>query len=158
MIDSSIRRQSSGIVTILSLLTITLGCTKDPGGPKTVPASGVVSLDGTPVEGASIVFIGDNGKYSAQAQSSDDGSFSLNAFEFKTGAVPGSYKAIVTKTEEITTGSGELKGEEAEHAGEEAQLGIRNAMPEKYSQPTGLLAFVIPEEGTSSLVIELTSN
>lgn len=137
------------------------GCTRVPDGPRTVPAEGVITLDGTPVAGAAIVFVADGGEYSASALSDKDGSFSLNAFEYKSGAVPGSYNAIVTRTVEITTASDEMKGEEAEHAaegGEEGkQVGVKNDMPMKYSQPSEEFKFVVPEDGVRDLKLELTS-
>jgi hypothetical protein len=146
-----------GLLAALCLLPL-VGCKQDPGGPRTVPAKGIVTLDGTPVAGAAVVFIGDDGQYSASGMTDDEGNFSLNAFEYKEGAVPGSYKVVVTKTVEITETSGpKPTGEGAEHAGEGAQLGVKNDLPKKYERPTDALAFVIPEDGTTELNLALTS-
>ncbi len=140
------------------LTTAFTGCESVPEGPRTVPASGVVTLDGAPVEGAAIVFIGDSGEYSAHGMSDSEGQFSLDSFEYKPGAVPGSYKVVVTKTVEITEESGaKLKGEGALHAGEGAQVGIKNDLPQRYQNPNNGLAFVIPDEGISDLKVELVS-
>ncbi len=145
-------------IATLSGLTL-YGCSQVPEGPKTVTAEGIVTLNGTPVEGATIVFIGDNGEYSAHGISDESGAFSLDSFEYKTGAVPGSYKVVVTKTVEITEGDAKpMKGEEAKHAGEGEQLGIKNDLPAKYENPANGLAFVIPEDGTTDLSVELVAN
>ncbi|RMF37793.1 MAG: carboxypeptidase regulatory-like domain-containing protein [Planctomycetota bacterium] len=144
----------------LFVLPIALALTGCQGekGPRTVPAKGIVTLDGEPVEGAAIVFIDENGLYPARGYSDENGRFSLDAFEYKTGAVPGTYKVVVTKTiNKAITDPAALKGEEAEHAGEEADEIIVNALPQKYAIPNGLLTFTIPEEGTDNLIIELKS-
>ncbi len=150
----------SGILAIITLCSVAFtGCENVPEGPRTVPASGVVTLNGEPVEGAAIVFIGDSGEFSAHGMSDSQGQFSLDAFEYKTGAVPGGYKVVVTKTVEITDESGaKLTGEGALHAGEGSQLGIRNDLPSKYQNPNNGLSFIIPDDGTSDLQVELVAS
>lgn len=137
----------------------TLGCAKELG-PRTVPAKGVVTLDGQPVEGAAVVFVSDGGSSSAMGMSDEEGNFSLDAFEYKPGAVPGTYNCIITKTVEITSETPKIKGEEAEHAaenGEPQQLGVENALPPKYAQVSKDFQFIVPEDGTTELKLELTS-
>jgi hypothetical protein len=147
-------------VAIGILSSAWLGCSQVPDGPRTVPAEGIITLDGEPISGAAIVFISDGGDVSANGISGPDGEFSLDAFPYKKGAVPGPYKCIVTRTVEITTNSAEMKGEEAEHAATEgggAQVGVKNDLPMKYSQPSENFKFVVPEEGVKDLKLELTS-
>lgn len=137
-----------------------LGCSRVPDGPRTVPAEGIITLDGEPISGAAIVFISDGGDISANGISGPDGEFSLDAFPYKKGAVPGPYKCIVTRTVEITTNSAEMRGEEAEHAATEgggAQVGVKNDLPMKYSQPSEDFKFVVPDDGITDLKLELTS-
>jgi len=62
-----------------------------------VPVTGVVTVDGKPVEGATVTFITEDGKQSASGQTDSSGNFSLSD-SGKPGARPGSYKVIVTKT------------------------------------------------------------
>lgn len=135
----------------------------DDGLPKTVSATGTITLDGSPVEGASIVFIDVSGTYSASASSDSKGYFSLNSFEAKSGAVPASYKVQVSKTVEIE-GAGQASArapsEEAEHAAESEEAGIfwKNDLPKKYASiATSGLAFDITEDGADNLDISLTS-
>ncbi|MCA9128164.1 MAG: hypothetical protein KDB22_13815 [Planctomycetales bacterium] len=150
------------LLSISACLMFQLGCNSVPDGPKTVPAEGTLTLDGEPVEGASVVFVSlTGGEYSASSSTDEEGGFSLNAFEYKTGAVPGTYGAIIMKNEEITSNASSLKGEGAEHAAGEGsnvvQLGVRNALPAKYQQPSKDFQFTVPEDGVTDLLIELTS-
>lgn len=154
------------VVTIgVSLLL--LGCGGGGGGenlPATVDASGVVLLDGTPVEGASVVFVPvAPGTYPAFASTDSRGGFSLKAFEAKTGAVPGSYQVQLSKTVEIKAGGGPAPapaGEDAEHAANDPSAGLqwKNSLPAKYaSSATSEIKIDIPENGRSDIKIELVS-
>lgn len=137
-----------------------VGCNSVPDGPRTVPAEGIITLDGTPVEGAAVVFVAANGEHSAQCASDDEGKFSLNAFEYKTGAVPGEYMAVITKNEEVKMQkAGKASAEEQKHAEEGGgeQVGVVNIMPLKYAQPNPKFSFTVPEDGVTDLKIELTS-
>lgn len=153
-----------------SALTLTLilsisGCGGDDGLPRTVNASGIVTLDGEPIDGASIVFAEASGTYSAQGLSDANGRFSLNAFESKTGAVPGSYKVTVSKTvtveKSVNQKAMKALAEDAEHAAsggaENANVSWVNDLPQKYAGfTTSGLEAVVPEEGTDDLKIELS--
>ena len=131
--------------------------------PDTVPASGVVLLDGKPVGGAVVVLAPvAPGKYPAQALTDEDGEFALDAFPSKEGAVPGSYQVAVTKN--IEAGAGKTKdpssyGLDAAHAAAAPPPSeFKNMLPETYAVPTTSgLTLEIPEEGTSELKIELKS-
>ncbi len=144
-------------IGLAALIAVSIGCNGGDNLPETVEASGVVTLDGQPVEGAAIVFIDDQGQYTARGMSDKEGRFSLNAFEQKKGAVPGTYKAVVTKTVEQQTEGASIGGEEAEHAGDEANTMIVNLLPQKYSIPSGELTVTIPPEGTSDIKLDLSS-
>ena len=152
----------SSMIAALGLVVL-VGCSENDKGPKTVAAQGIVTLDGKPVGNASVVFIDSAGQYPARGYTDSSGKFSLDAFEYKTGAVPGSYKAMVTRTVVDDSAAPPANSEEAEHAaGEEGEAEgggrVYNDLPAKYSNPSDELAFTIPEEGTSDLKLELTSN
>ncbi|GIX04409.1 MAG: hypothetical protein KatS3mg114_0278 [Planctomycetaceae bacterium] len=157
-------KKSSGLVLMLWVLS---GCGGDRWTrnlPDTVPAQGVVTLDGKPVDGASIVFVpADGGKYTANGLSRSDGSFALRAFPSKQGVVPGSYKIGVSKTveQQMTLPQNFQAGEDAEHAQKIVETNTTtwvNALPQKYASPetSGLMA-TIPPEGIKDLKLELTS-
>ena len=130
--------------TLLSTATFLTGCTGDSDGPKTVNASGVVTLDGVPVEKAQVVFIDDAAKMPAYSPTDKDGKFSLKISEEKKGAVPGSYRVTVSKTI-MDQGNG-------------GDVNIKFGLPKKYANmmESGL-TFTIPDKGTSDIKLELKS-
>ncbi|MCA9128431.1 MAG: hypothetical protein KDB22_15195 [Planctomycetales bacterium] len=85
------------IIATSMLLAIVAGCGES--GPKTYKVVGTVSLDGTPVERATVTFIPDdmaNGK-PAVGQTNAAGEFALTTTQSGDGAVAGAYKVMVTK-------------------------------------------------------------
>lgn len=131
------------------------------GQPDTVDASGVVTLDGEPIEGATVVFGPIDGKYPASAITASDGSFSAAAFSSKPGAVPGKYKVALTKTieDEDAVKKKFDPGEDSEHAkdgGDDVMW--TNGLPEIYKLPSSTpIEIEVPSGGTSDLKIELSS-
>lgn len=79
-------------ITLACCLPALTGC----GGPKLVPVNGTVTIDGKPVDGATVTFVSDDGKHSFSGSTDASGNYSLQEGE-KTGAYPGSYKVIVIK-------------------------------------------------------------
>lgn len=141
------------------LLLPIIGCGNSNRGPRTVPASGILTLDGVPVEGAAVAFVQqDQGKHFAQGYTDAEGKFSLNAFEYKTGAVPGEYMVSIQKTV-VEVAKAQPGSEESEHEGEGEGAGetVRNVLPPRYTTPTKDFMFTVPEDGTDSLKIELTT-
>lgn len=78
--------------TLLFGALVLTGC-----GSGLSPVSGVVTIDGKPVEGATVTFVSDDGKQAASGQTDKDGNFTLSEGGVP-GARSGSYKVIVTKT------------------------------------------------------------
>lgn len=148
-------------------MTILAGCS---GGdewtrrqPATVTADGVVTLDGEPVDGASIIIAPQPpNQHAANALTDSNGRFSLAAFPNKPGAVPGIYKVRVAKTIEVDANPVKIDlGEDAAHAAAEdpsANVTWMSVLPEKYSNPeTSGITVEIPAEGAENLKIELTT-
>lgn len=129
------------------------------GQPDTVDASGVVTLDGEPVEGATVVFGPVDGKYPANAITASDGSFSAAAFTSKPGAVPGKYKVALTKTIEDKDAKKKKfdPGEDSEHAKDGGgDVSWTNGLPEVYKLPsTTPIEIEVPSDGIADLKIEL---
>ncbi|MFO0943237.1 MAG: carboxypeptidase-like regulatory domain-containing protein [Pirellulales bacterium] len=124
-----------------------LGCKKD-NLPKTVPAEGIVTLDGNPVEGATIVFIATQGNYNATAVSDASGKFKMNAFDTKTGAVPGSYKVQIDKTV-MESATGKFG---------ETDVNMKYGLPKKYSTfTTSGLSKDLGDQGDTAIKFELSS-
>jgi hypothetical protein len=159
------RRQKWAVVLYMPLLLLA-GCfgggdqwTKDL--PETVNASGVVLLNGQPVENATVVFAPvEPGTHPAKARTNKKGEFTADAFPSKGGAVPGTYQVAVSKTIETTmTYPAFNPGEDAEHAeaaGPTQGVGWKNVLPQQYANPFNSgLEVVIPPEGTKDIKIEL---
>jgi hypothetical protein len=137
-----------------SLLIAALGCGPSTGHlPKTVPAAGVVTLDGKPVDGAQVVLV-PNGDASTGAYGTTDasGKFSLRAFAEKDGAIPGDYKVQVSKTIEVRldAAKGSLDG------GDPVRFDY--GVPAKYTgAKTSGLTLTIPDTGTRDINLALSS-
>jgi hypothetical protein len=115
--------------------------------PKTVKAEGTVTLDGQPVPGATLTFIAEQGNYHASAVTVADGTFKLNAFKEKTGAVPGKYHVEINKT---VAKAGE--------GGESGLVNVQYGLPKKYaSMGTSGLTHTIPDKDTTDIKFELSS-
>jgi hypothetical protein len=91
----------SALVGALVLAALSCGC---QGRPTKV--EGIVTLDGKPVEGATVTFLPKDGSgRSASGLTGSDGVFHLTTFNTGDGALPGTYKVTVTIHESVT-GSG----------------------------------------------------
>jgi hypothetical protein len=130
------------------------GCGPDTGHlPKTVPASGVVTLDGKPVDGAQVVLVPVGAATTGAFGTTDaSGWFSLRAFNEKDGAIPGDYKVQVSKTVEVklTAPKGSLDG------GDPVRFDY--GVPAKYTgAKTSGLSVTIPDSGNKDIKLTLSS-
>jgi len=146
------RLHTAGCMVLVAAFSLA-GCGPDLSNlPPTVPAEGVVTLDGTLVEGATVTFVSESTNYHATAITDAQGKFSLNAFTEKKGAVAGKYKVEVNKTV--------LKGNTAETSGDGdgAVVNVSFGLPQKYASigTSGLIGEV-PEKGTKELKFDLKS-
>ncbi len=135
---------------VLSVLVGVAGCTQATRreGPELVKVTGMVSLDGQPLEGAHIRFSPESKGPAAFAISDKRGRFELRTFDPGDGAVPGKYAISVTK--DVTEGGMEFDNEAAmeaylkEHGRNSSKRTTVRVLPEKYSsrKTSGLSAEV----------------
>lgn len=129
--------------------------------PETVEARGVVLLDGKPAEGVAIVLApAEAGGHSAMGLSGSGGAFILKAFPSKDGAVPGTYKVGLTRSEQAASKAKQIDwGEDAAHAAASpATSTVQNTLPAQYAEAAKSgLTLTIPPEGASDLKIEIKS-
>jgi hypothetical protein len=91
-------RQTIALLAVGVLLSA-VGC-----GSGLSSAEGVVTLDGSPVEGATVTFVPASGEgMSASGQTDSNGKFRLST-SGKPGAKAGDYKVTVIKTKAVTGG------------------------------------------------------
>ncbi|HEY2411838.1 MAG TPA: carboxypeptidase-like regulatory domain-containing protein [Pirellulaceae bacterium] len=149
-------RASAGLaVLFVVVIMAAAGCGSGGGNlPKTVPAMGVVTLDGKPVDGAQVVLVPPvgAGAKGAYAVTNSSGHFSLRAYEEKEGAIPGDYKVQVSKTveEKLPGAKGSVDG------GDPVRYVF--GVPKKYTGfETSGLSVSIPDAGKRDIKLELTS-
>jgi hypothetical protein len=86
-------------------LTVVTGCGGTKGGPATVEVTGTVTLNGSAVDGATVLFspeIGSSdGRLASQGSTDSAGRFKLSTHvgggKFKSGIVPGKYVVAISK-------------------------------------------------------------
>lgn len=95
------RSSSCGHSLVLGLVTIAcLGCSRGgTDGPKQVPVSGAVTLDGKPLASATITFapVGNTKGAGASGRTNKDGRYQLTYLRGGMGAPAGQYRVAVSK-------------------------------------------------------------
>lgn len=88
------------ILAVAVLAAALVGC--GPGHPPTYSVTGIVTLNGDPVEGARVYFAPTDPKGKTASGDTDaQGKFSLRSYGANDGAQAGSYKVFVTKAESV---------------------------------------------------------
>jgi hypothetical protein len=93
------RYRPAALVAVL--LVTTAGC-----GPSLKKVKGVVKLDGTPVEGATVAFVSSDGITLYSGFTDQTGTFTLSTPDGKEGVPPGTYKVTVVKHAAMQGGEG----------------------------------------------------
>lgn len=125
-----------GKATVIgAMLLVFQGCAQPQSTLDAVPVSGTVTLDGAPVEGASVVFAPTSGAGMAASGITDsNGRYELTTQNPGDGAVEGSYMVMISKTEGGDTVDDAVKpgmsDEEATQAAMEAHVASGEAEPE----------------------------
>ena len=157
------KRSILGLVG-LPLLVAMIGC--GPGMPDTVPVTGTVTLDGQPIEGASVSFLSEAGTTST-GKTDASGKFTLKTFvgsQSVDGCPPGSHQVGITKTiseggPSSTQDAIERTKTMANSAMNTSDVKVEYVVPAKYSTPTmsGLTADVVAGKD-NTFTFELSSN
>lgn len=96
---------SSGLV----LAVMTLGCSGNesevPGRPERTEVSGTITMNGSPVEGATVTLRPVQGGHSAVGITDSSGKYVLGTFDKGDGVVPGEYLVTVTKLDAAAGGA-----------------------------------------------------
>ena len=135
------------------------GCKKETGLKGLYKVKGIVTLDGSPVEGASISlspnFSGENAR-SAGASSGKNGEFTIQTLMPNDGIFPGEYSITVRKmvtdktyTEEEITAANEK--------GVTLPQNATNQLPKKYETKASGLKVTVVEGKNEDLILELTT-
>jgi hypothetical protein len=143
-----LRRWSLLAVACLALL----GCGGDDG-PKLVPVSGTVLLNGQPLSSAHVTFLptGETRGTGADGKTDANGVFTLKARHRGPGAVAGTYKVVISKM--VKADGSDITPEDATPP---VLSGAREIIPASYSShAASTLTATVPEEGSSELRFEI---
>ena len=132
-----------GIFCAPAILIMVAGC--GAKYPATAPVVGVVTYNGSPLDGAQITFFGEQGR-PATGVADGQGRFRLMTFAPGDGALPGEYAVVITKSEQ---GSADPNNPYAP---------VRSLIPVRYGDrsKSGLNATVYPGK-TNEFTFELTN-
>lgn len=140
------------LVASVGVMVLIAAC--GPSRPKTAPVSGVVTLDGKPVAGASVMLTPDDGGRPALGETDAEGKFTLTTFEPGDGALVGKHHVTVRKVE--------ISGVQADRdglSGAPIPGGIREKwiIPKKYSNAKEWNHTVEVKSSLEPLKLQLTS-
>lgn len=119
-------------------LTTVIGCGRDAdyyGQIDLVDVSGVIKLDGQPVEGAVVIFQDEQSSLEAYALTDASGKYRLRFDSEKHGVTPGKKIVMVSTTKKIpglNTGEGEGGEEDGGEEGEGARKKAVDRIPKPY--------------------------
>lgn len=152
-------------LTALSLVCVLIaGC--GPAGPKTFPVNGTLLHNGSPIEGASVTFLSEDGNRVATGITDAAGKFSLKTVvgsQMIDGAVPGAHKVGVAKTtsdggtDEAVAGESpqEMVNRMAGQPTDTSKIKQTFLIPKKYNSPeySGLTA-TVSESGPNDIELK----
>ncbi|RCS41061.1 carboxypeptidase regulatory-like domain-containing protein [Bremerella cremea] len=97
-----------GLMPIVLGLACVIGCnsessTKVPGRSVTVEAGGIVTLNGKPLAGATVLFSSEQLNLTAYAKTDKAGRFQLSTYEPGDGAPAGHYRVAIKKVDHAVT-------------------------------------------------------
>jgi hypothetical protein len=125
------------------------------GGPELVPLTGTVTLDGNPVEGASVTFMPQSSGQPATGTTDAAGKFTLKTHPHGEGVMPGKHKVTVQKME--TTG---FVADEDGLSGGISPEGIQETWhtPKRYASAETTDLVVEVESGMEPVELRLSSD
>ena len=124
-----------GLVCLLLLCVLAGGC--DRSGLDLAPVEGVVKQNGTPLEGAGVLFLPTAGPF-AMGTTDADGRFTLKTAN-RRGALVGEHRVTISKTQ---TTARQIPGERL------PRYDTKYLVPQKYGDPStsGLAATVVDDD------------
>ncbi|MGL4941741.1 MAG: carboxypeptidase-like regulatory domain-containing protein [Thermoguttaceae bacterium] len=146
------------VVVFCTLLSAMQGCGES--GPRTkgvVPAAGVLTLSGKPIEGATITFVPSGGEgQPASAMSDSSGRFALGALTPGEGALPGKYQVAVSRKNDVTPLTIEERNRLSD-AGKAYKVVYEYIVPQKYERYNASgIEITIPTTGNKEIKLELS--
>jgi len=142
------------LIALICLVALPSGC-NGKKLPTIVKAEGIVTLDGSAVENATVSFLSEKHPYHAVGNTNAQGKFVMRVimaeYNGKTGALPGEYRVEISKS---------VMGDKKPGASEDEPITInlRNDLPMQYASiASSGLKVTVPDTGTDQIKFELTS-
>ncbi|MDY0168892.1 MAG: hypothetical protein RBS80_20270 [Thermoguttaceae bacterium] len=144
-------RQLTTWTVMLWLVSLGAGCGRSGSDVKTVAVSGTVYLDDQPLEGITVVFIGENARFVGMGETGPDGKYRLDygSIPRTRGAMPGMNRVYFTVAAE---------DEGPPMIPDEVPKPKDNPVPPKYCDPANpQLTFDVPARGSQEADFRLSS-
>lgn len=147
------RRLSVLSAVLVAALAIGLGGCTEKTSANLVPVTGAVTMDGKPLDGATITFIATGGTPGLGGTGITDaaGNFEISHFRAGKGLDPGQYKVVVSKLV-MSDGSPIPPGTLSI-----AELSTRELLPARYSDYSGTVLNATVAEGGDPVTLGLAS-
>lgn len=143
------------LLCCFGVLVLCAGC----GGSGTAQVTGKVTLDGSPLEGATVAFAPVGEGQAASGKTDASGTYNLTTFVNNDGALPGSYKVTISKVEDAAGGAGSGSEDDIYAAMEKSG---KNVMAEGSDRSEEVVKELVPAKytvaETSGLTAEVTSD
>ncbi|RMG34298.1 MAG: carboxypeptidase regulatory-like domain-containing protein [Planctomycetota bacterium] len=141
-----------GDVLLLLACAAVLGCGGGPDLPKTVPVKGTVKTkDGKPLANVTVEFVPDGGGQTATGTTDENGNYTLTTPGVGEGAVPGTYKVVLSKTQAAEDTSIYSSGKAPQGDPTQAEL----PFPKEYTDPSTTPLTKTVTEGENQIDIEI---
>lgn len=139
-------------LAVAVVLTTIVGC-----GSKNdlVPVSGLVTVDGKPVEAAQVLYVSPNHR-PAMGETDEQGRYTLSTFETGDGASIGTYSVTVTTRPTIRVPPAGIAGPPSGRP--KVEHGAISPVPLKYSDPAHPQLSVDVKPGSNDIPLELKRN
>lgn len=141
--------------TILSILAATsLGCSSGepnliPGRSPTIPVEGKITLAGTPIEGATVMFFSEKMRITSYGKTDATGQYQLTTYEPGDGAPAGWYQVSVKKSAQTIV-------EPSDHPALPPKSQTSQLLPPQYSKfDSSQLKAVVAEGGNNAFQFNL---
>ena len=148
-------------LSLASIFVVFTGCQKAQGLKGLVKVKGTVTLDGSPLSGASVTFVPlsvSDELRGASGTSDDSGNFEMTTLNKADGVMPGEYRVTVVKREATGKVPTPEEMQEASLKGISLNIQYKSVIPDKYgsSSTSGLSAKIEPNQ-KDPVKFELTS-
>jgi hypothetical protein len=151
---------------LMGIQVAAVGCGGGSGDTtKYAPVAGIVTLDGKPIEGATVSFVPKKTGQMSFGLTGPDGKFSLKSAAGQTGAAVGDHGVTVVLVLDLSPPAPKASADDlapptpAELGNTDqpnATSGMKFIIPERYGKP-GVLSATVPDSGLSDHKLELQS-